>query len=168
LEYQVRDGFGRVALADARPDGLADVVVLAEDAAEVAVAEEDGAGAVPAPEAVLFAEVGEGAGDHGVAAGLARGPLVGQPVDPAIAGADPAVGQSRDGAADAFPELAGGELEVGGDEIWGGGRGHGTSRKRERHDIVSKLRSQVAVSPSGDHDVLLPVELVRHRRRLAS
>src|SRR5687767_15220384 len=101
LEHHRRDGLGRVSarpmhFAAARPDCLADVVVLAEDAAQVAVPEEDGAGAPPTAEAVFFAEMGEVGGDDGVPAGLAGGPLVLQPVDPAVAGAGPALGQTRD------------------------------------------------------------------------
>jgi len=41
------------------------VEVLAEDAAQIAPGEKDGAAAVPAAQAILFAEVGKVAADEG-------------------------------------------------------------------------------------------------------
>ena len=51
---------------------LADVVVLAELAVEVAPGEEDGAGATPPSQWVLFPQVGVVTGDDGPHAGLTR------------------------------------------------------------------------------------------------
>jgi hypothetical protein len=92
-----------------RPEPLADIEVLAEDAAQVAVAEEDRARAVPAAQARLFSEVREGAGDHRVAAGLAGGPPVPEPVDVAIARTGPAARERVDGTPGAVAQLAAGE-----------------------------------------------------------
>ena len=61
-EHLVGQLFGGDGLAVALPT---DVEVLAKDAAEVALAEEDGARARPAPQAILFAVVGKGTADKG-------------------------------------------------------------------------------------------------------
>ncbi|HEY3189476.1 MAG TPA: hypothetical protein VGJ70_18460, partial [Solirubrobacteraceae bacterium] len=66
------------------------VEVLAEDAAQVAAAEEDRSRAAPAAQAVLFAEVREVRRDRRPAADFAEPALVGQSVDRALARADPA------------------------------------------------------------------------------
>jgi hypothetical protein len=89
LDHHRRQPFG---LGLEAGPGLADVGVLAEDAAQVAAGEEDGAAAAPAAQAVFLAVVGEVAADPGEAAGQAGGRLVGQPVDAAVAGAGPALG----------------------------------------------------------------------------
>jgi hypothetical protein len=60
-------------------------VVLAEDAAQVAAAEEDGSRPAPASEAVLLAKVREVRAHHGVASHPAQTRLVTQPVDVAQA-----------------------------------------------------------------------------------
>jgi hypothetical protein len=65
-----RDALGR----------LADSEVLAKDAAQVAAGKKDRAAAVPATQAILLAEAGEGAVDQGIAAGLPGGRLIGQPI----------------------------------------------------------------------------------------
>jgi hypothetical protein len=67
---------------------LADLVVLAEDAAQITAGEEDRAAAAPAAQAVFLAAVGKEAGDDGVAANPADGPLVLQPVNATITRAD--------------------------------------------------------------------------------
>ena len=72
-----------------------DVVVLAENAPQVAPGEENRARTFPAAQAVLFAEVGEMAAHHRVATRLAYSELVSQPVDVAIARAQGAVGERR-------------------------------------------------------------------------
>ena len=82
-------------------DGLADVVVLAEHAAQIAVREEDRARPVPSAKAVFLAEMRERAADDRVAAGLARGPAILEPIDTAVARACAAVGERRQGALDA-------------------------------------------------------------------
>jgi hypothetical protein len=50
---------------------LADIVILAEDTAEVAHGEEDGAAAIPTPKAILLAKVGKGAANQSAPAGFA-------------------------------------------------------------------------------------------------
>jgi len=60
---------------------VADVIVLAEDAAETAAGEEDGAGAVGADEGALFTKVGAEGGDAGLATGTAEAVLVGAAVN---------------------------------------------------------------------------------------
>src|SRR5207249_9383239 len=65
-------------------DRLADVVVLAEDAAKVAMRKKDGTRAVPSPEAILLTEVREIAAYDRVASRLACGPLLLQPVYAAV------------------------------------------------------------------------------------
>src|SRR5262249_22034657 len=100
---------------------LAGLPVLTEDAAQVAPAEEDGAGAVPAAEYVLLAEVVKGRGDARVAARLADGEAVRQAIHLAVARAEPARPEGLERLADLLPEpprLVGGE--VGGDELPGG------------------------------------------------
>ena len=72
-------------------DRLADVVVLTEDAPQIAVGEENRPRPVPASEAILFTEVGERTAHHRVAAGFACGPLVLETVDATIARAHPAI-----------------------------------------------------------------------------
>jgi hypothetical protein len=99
---------------------LADVVVLAEHAAEVAHGEEDRAAALRAAQAVLLAEVREGRAHLGPAPDAADLGLVGQPVHLAVPGADPAAGELRHGLRGATGELAGREVEVGGAEVGSG------------------------------------------------
>jgi len=67
---------------------LADVEVLAEDAAKVAPGEEDRTAPTPAAEAVLFTEVGGEAADPRVTASLTDSVTILQAVDPAVSGAD--------------------------------------------------------------------------------
>ena len=117
-EHHLGEAFGRGFVAGRF---LANVEVLAEDAAEVAPGEEDGAAAVPAAEAVFFAEVGEVAGDAGVAAGFADG-FTGaagfDAVDAAVAGADGAFAEPLDGFVGAALEFAAAvEGHVGGFEV---------------------------------------------------
>jgi hypothetical protein len=66
--YHRRDVRSRRPRFRTRLDLLADVVVLAEHAAQVAVAEEDRARPVPAAQTVFFAEMREPARDDCVAA----------------------------------------------------------------------------------------------------
>ncbi len=91
---------------------LADVEVLAEDAAEVAVGEEDRSRTVPTPEAVLLSKVGEGAAHDGVASGFAGRPLPVQPIDATITRASTAVGQRRHRLEGTLLELGAAEPEV--------------------------------------------------------
>ena len=90
VEHHSRQLVGLDGVPLALPTGL---VVLAEDAAQVAPAEEDGSGAAPAAQAVFFAEVREVAGYDSVAAGLADREPVGQAVDVAVARAERTIGQ---------------------------------------------------------------------------
>ena len=84
-------------------DGLlADVPVLAEDAAQVAQAEEDRPRAIPAAQAVLLAEVGEGAGDPSIPASVTDPRLVLHAVDMAVPGACAAVLQLAQPGGDAL------------------------------------------------------------------
>src|SRR5262249_22510765 len=84
---------------------------LTKDAFQVAPAEENGARALPATQAVLFAEVRKVAGDLGAAADFAHRFLVGDPVDGAVSRANRAAlerGQSplhSPGQLAAFPRI---------------------------------------------------------------
>jgi hypothetical protein len=71
-------------------------IVLAEDAAKIAPGEEDRARTPNAGERRLFPEVAEKTGDSGEAPGLAIAGLSACPVNPAPAGADVAMMQTRD------------------------------------------------------------------------
>ena len=83
-------------------------MVLAEDAAQVAAAEEDRARAARAAQAVLLAEVREVRGDDGVAAHPAQPGLIVEPVHPAQARADTAaILQQRQRPPGALAKLAG-------------------------------------------------------------
>jgi hypothetical protein len=114
LEHHLSNALRRLAVwYDARLDRLAEVVILAEDAAQVAVGEEDGARSVPPPEAVLFSEVREVAPDHGVSTGLTGGPAILQPIDAAVAWTDATLLQRRDGPLDPVSELLSAKAEVG-------------------------------------------------------
>jgi hypothetical protein len=59
--------------------------------------EEDRSRAVPAPQAILFAEMWKEAADDRVSTCLARRPCVFEPVDAAIARTGAAIGQRCDG-----------------------------------------------------------------------
>ncbi len=72
---------------------LADVVVLAKDAAQIAHGKKDRAAAVPATKWVLLSHVGKTTADQGVAADLADGRLVFQSVHTAVAGAGLTIAQ---------------------------------------------------------------------------
>src|SRR5512135_228422 len=80
-QHQRSDPLGWALGADGP---LADVPVLAEDATQVAEAEEDRPRAVAAPQAILLAEVGAGAGDARVTAGVTDAGLVRHAVDMTI------------------------------------------------------------------------------------
>jgi hypothetical protein len=68
---------------------LADLIVLAILAAQIAPGEKDGARSAAAHQGVFLAKVGAIAGDDGPLAGAAAGALGAQAaVDPALAGAD--------------------------------------------------------------------------------
>lgn len=84
-------GHGRAALV------LADVEVLAEDAAQVALGEENRAAAAPSAQAVLLTQVREVTADAGLASGAAGSGFTRQPVDAALARAGLAGLQPRDG-----------------------------------------------------------------------
>ena len=94
-QHHRRDLARTVPALDVRPDVLADVVVLAENAPQIAVAEEDRPRAVPISQTVLFAEMREEAGDQCVAARLARRPALLEAVHAAVARADAAIGERR-------------------------------------------------------------------------
>ena len=84
-----------------RPDfhagvGLADVVVLAEDAAKIAAGEKDGAAAVPSAQAVLLAVVGSEARHASPPAHPAHAAIVFEAIDSAGPGAQPALGQTTE------------------------------------------------------------------------
>ena len=92
-----------------RPVALpADVEVLAEDAAEVALAEEDRARSSPAPQAILLAVVGKGTADKGQPPGAAVGLRAVRltPVGMALPRATRAIGQGSDGLAGSASKLA--------------------------------------------------------------
>src|SRR6516225_3406525 len=103
------------------PTLLAGLPVLAEDAAQIAPVEENRAGADPAPEDVLLAEVVEGSGDARVAARLADGEAVRQEVHLAVPRTEPPRPESLERLFDLLSEaldLIG--SKVGGDELAGG------------------------------------------------
>ncbi len=85
--------------------GLADVVILAELAAQVAPREEDRAGPAAPGERRLFAHVGERAGDRCPRPGAADPQPLGA-VDAALPGAEVAFGQSGLRLPDAFRKAA--------------------------------------------------------------
>src|SRR5215211_5067401 len=87
LEHHLSEPLGRDELALHLPR---DVVVLAEDAAEVAPGEEDRPRAAPAAKAVLLAEVREVGGDDRLPPDRAEAGDVGPAVDLAAARADDA------------------------------------------------------------------------------
>ncbi len=67
-------------------DGLlADIPVLAEDAPQIAQAEEDRTRAAPAPETVLLAEMRKGAGNPSIAPGVAHTGQVGHSIHATVA-----------------------------------------------------------------------------------
>ena len=97
---------------------LGDVPVLAEHAAQVAQPKEDRAGAVPATQAVLLAEVREGAGDDRVSARVAHARDVLEPVHVTVARTGAAVLELAQGGPDAPLELAAAvEREIGRFEV---------------------------------------------------
>src|ERR1019366_2662887 len=96
----------------------ADLVILAEDAAQVAPAEEDRPRTTVAAQAALFAEVGKIAADDRVTSGSADFRLVLDAVHVAVAWAQDAVGQLLQAKLDAtrqFPTLP--QLEIYGLEV---------------------------------------------------
>src|SRR5271157_1269640 len=103
LTLKIEHKLGDLLRGALRADGLlADVPVLAEDAAQVAQAEEDRPRSIPAAQAILLAEVGEGAGDPCITAGMADPRLVLHAVDVAIPGACAAVLQLAQTGGDAL------------------------------------------------------------------
>src|SRR5207237_9918220 len=96
---------------------------LAEDASEMAQAEEDRPRSAPAPQTIFFTEMSERARDDGVPAGVARASLVRQPVHAAIPRADAAIGELRERGLDAAGDLGRIETQICGFEI-----GHGFAR----------------------------------------
>jgi hypothetical protein len=74
----------RQGLRLARLEFLTDLVILAEDAAQVAAGEEDGPGAARSGDRRLFAVVQAGVGDLRFAGNPAKAGLAGQPVDAAL------------------------------------------------------------------------------------
>ena len=128
-----------------------DVEVLAEHATEVALAEENRAGASPAPQAVFLAMMGKGTADHGQPPGAAVGPrtVVVAPVGMAPARADGAVGQGLDcllspvGKLTAFQQF----------QIAGPGGGHRTAPetfvlRRRAYSIIADSRSRASPPPA--------------------
>src|SRR5947209_1560487 len=93
LQHHAGNLFGRRSRDSTRFDRLANVVILAENAAQVAVRKEDRPRAVPSSQTIFFSEVWEVAADCRVAPRLAGGPFVLEPVDSAIARAGAAVCQ---------------------------------------------------------------------------
>ena len=82
---------------------MTNLPILAEDAAEIAPAKENGAGA-PAPgDRPLLAMVWSDAADHSPLAGPAAGPFgIGDPVYPTAIGAEIAFGQPSQGLSTGF------------------------------------------------------------------
>ncbi len=67
---------------------VADSVILAEDAVQVTLAEEDGAATVPATQAILLAKVGEGTGHSGEFANAASANFIFATIDATIFGTE--------------------------------------------------------------------------------
>ncbi|MFO7605651.1 MAG: hypothetical protein R6W72_05065 [Desulfurivibrionaceae bacterium] len=84
---------------------VAELIVLAEDAAEVAVAEKDGPRAGPADQNRFFPEVRGKARNPCQPPGPADPFPVGQPVDPAVTGAEPAIFQTGQGPGNPVAKL---------------------------------------------------------------
>src|SRR6185369_6441096 len=84
---------------------VADVVVLAIDALQVAVGEEDGAAAAPPHQRPLLPEVGTVTGDHGERPHLADPFRPGRAVDVAVPGAEGAVRKNLPGGFDPLGKL---------------------------------------------------------------
>src|SRR5438046_8977708 len=82
------------------------VEVLAEDAPQVASGKEDRAGALPAPQAVLFAKVREVASHHCVTSGLANREPVFQPIHSTITRANFAGPERQESSVDALGQFA--------------------------------------------------------------
>jgi len=75
---------------------VTDLKVLAEGAQEVTGTEEDGAGTVSSYQRNLFPEMGGITGNDGFVPCSADPCFPGQPVDPAVAGAEPTGGRDQD------------------------------------------------------------------------
>ena len=118
-----------------RAHSLADVEVLAEDAAEIAVGEKDGSRSPPAPEAILLPQVRKSTAHHRPPPGLARRPLPLEAIDSAVPGAAPAVAQRPDGLLCAPRQLPKGECQVRRSKVVGGyGARHDRSYQKPAYD----------------------------------
>jgi hypothetical protein len=80
-QHFVREIVRRQGPRLARPEFLADLVVLAKDTAQVAAGEEDGAGAARARDRRLFAMMQPGVGDLRCGGNPAKALPVGEPID---------------------------------------------------------------------------------------
>jgi hypothetical protein len=85
---------------------LADVVILAEDAAKVTHGKEYRPASAGSSQAIFFAEMGEITTDQGMTAGFADSRIVRQPVDAAVSRANVTIGQCGNGFFAPLPELA--------------------------------------------------------------
>jgi len=95
---------------------LADIVVLAEDAGQIAAGKEDGARAVATNEGRLFAEVRGKAGHSGPSPGTAEAAFIPQAVHAAAPGADLAGRQAGHSSMGAILQNFTGHLVVTGQE----------------------------------------------------
>ena len=85
---------------------MADVEILAEDAAQVATTEEDRSGAIPAAQALFFAEVRKRAGDSCPSADPANSGFVFPAIDLAVPRTKPARTQQLLGDSNSLSELS--------------------------------------------------------------
>jgi hypothetical protein len=85
---------------------VADVVILTEDAPEVAMSQEDGPGPMISDERRFFPKVGKDARDHQLGPGLAVPDLILQPVHPAFSRAEPALPENLMEGPDSFSQFS--------------------------------------------------------------
>ena len=83
------------------------LIILAKNAAQVAEAEENRAGAAPTSQTILFTKMSEATADHGVASGAADGELIFPTIDVAFARAKYAIAKFFAGGLHTARELTG-------------------------------------------------------------
>jgi hypothetical protein len=86
--------------------------VLAEDAPQVAMAEEDRSRPMPPAQTVFLSEMRERAGDDSVATCLARGPGIRQAIDRTIARAQTTLRERRDSCLRPLTQYLAAKIEI--------------------------------------------------------
>jgi len=98
------------------PAEVADVVILTEDAPEVAMGQKDGSGPMISDERRFFPKVGKDTGDHQLGPGLAVPDLAVQAVHPAFSRTEPALPENLMEGRDSFAQFSAFvEADVGGE-----------------------------------------------------